>query len=217
MQQAISQIKSLSLDPSRPLLVTDADEVVLDFANILDRFLSSRDMYISYKSYALFGNIRNRANDKPVPQEEFSLLLEDFFDYSVDQQDLVPGAKQNLDALSEHCQIVILTNLPHHFAERRRALFRQHDIHHPVVTNSGPKGPAVREISSGVSHPLVFIDDISRHISSVAECVPDSLRLHYVAHEALGKTVEKAEDSHHRCDDWNHIHKLVMGHIGDIK
>ena len=73
------------------------------------------------------------------------------------------------------------------------------------------------EISSGISHPVVFIDDISRHISSVAEHVPESFRLHYVADETLAKLIEKAEDSHHRCDDWDHIRELVMDHIGDLK
>ncbi|WP_321390831.1 hypothetical protein [Emcibacter sp.] len=217
MQHAIAQIKSLTLDSSKPVLVTDADEVLLDFADIFSRYLTSRDLYMSYESYALSGNIRQKKTDIPLPREEISPLLDDFFDYSVDQQELVPGVKANLDALSDHCQIVILTNLPHNFADRRRALFQRHDIHHPLVTNSGPKGPAVREISATMNQPLVFVDDISHHITSVAENVPESFRLQYVAHETLDRITEQAADSHHRCDDWDHIRELVMRHIGDLK
>ena len=35
MKHALEQLKSLSLDPRRPVIVTDADEVILHFADIL--------------------------------------------------------------------------------------------------------------------------------------------------------------------------------------
>ena len=124
MQHAITQIKSLTLDPAKPLLVTDADEVLLDFADIFKRYLTSRDLYMATESYALHGNIRDRNTDEPLPKSKCPPCLRIF---RLFRGPAGPGARGQgkPDALSEHCQVVVLTNLPHQFGERRRNLFKK--------------------------------------------------------------------------------------------
>ncbi|WP_138379679.1 hypothetical protein [Luteithermobacter gelatinilyticus] len=213
MQIALEQIKQINLDPERALIISDADEVLLHFTELLDNFLRKRGMYLRLESYKLAGNIRYLDSDVAFPVAELERLLDDFFDYSVDRQHLVDGARENLDRLSENCEVVILTNIPHAFAERRRDLMKKHGLDYPLVSSSGLKGPVAREIAAPTRKPVIFIDDIARHITSVAEHVPHSLRLHFIAHEGLRRIADPAPDSHHRCDHWDEIRHHVEQHI----
>jgi len=48
---------SLNINPNLPLLISDADEVIFEFMESFEEYLLSNNMYFSYKSFKLNGNI----------------------------------------------------------------------------------------------------------------------------------------------------------------
>ena len=51
---------TVPLDAAKPLLVTDADEVILRFAEGFDRFLSERGLFLDLTTYRLHGNVKRQ-------------------------------------------------------------------------------------------------------------------------------------------------------------
>jgi hypothetical protein len=117
-------------------------------------------------SFALNGNIRHKSDNKPLEQDKIGPALMAFFEEETARLDMIEGAATALEKLSTQGDIVMLTNLPSRFRDARIANLRSHGIEFPVVTNSGPKGPAIA--GSGCNHtaPVVFIDDNNGYLKS---------------------------------------------------
>jgi len=213
MKFALKQLKSIPLNASRPLIISDVDEVILHFANMLSEYLFSQGMYVNFTSYSLEGNIKYSATDKPVERALFKRLIDDYFDNYVERQTLVKGAAKHLANLSEFCDILILTNIPHDFADRRRHHLNSFGMSYPMISSSGPKGPVLKAIRGKTTEELIFIDDISHHHQSVAQYVPEALRIHFIADRHLNAIEEQADHSHHRCHDWSAIEDVIRQHL----
>lgn len=213
MKFTLEQLKSLSLDRARPVIISDADEVILHFSDILSEYLLGRGMCVNFQSYALEGNIKYTDTDTPVDSHLFGEIIEDYFENYVEKQPLVNGAAQHLENLSAFCDIVILTNIPHNFADRRRKQLMNAGLNYPMISNSGPKGPVMKAIRRKTSEKLIFIDDIAQHHKSVARFVPDTLRIQYIANDHLNSIEEKSEHCHHRCRDWPHIEQVIRHYL----
>lgn len=197
-----TQIDGLALQTGRPLIISDADEVIVHFAEPLERFLNARDFYLDLSDYKLFGNVRRQRDKKAVPYGELMELLEVFFAAEVENLPPVAGAVTALNALQSRAQVVVLTNLPAPYRERRRKSFATHGLTVPIIANSGLKGAPVKALAELVQAPVVFIDDIEIHIRSVAAAVPESFRVHFIADRRLAAVEKQAPDSQHRCDRW---------------
>ncbi|MEX1147547.1 MAG: hypothetical protein WEB93_04100 [Sphingomonadales bacterium] len=209
------QIAELSLSRDRPLLISDADEVLVHFANPLEAFLDSRNMYLDLVDYRLVGNIRHRATDRQVERDAVFTLIDDFFEDMVDAMPLVDGALDALHSLSTRADVVVLTNVPNTFRVRRLTSFRRMGLDFPVISNAGLKGVPVQVLSEMTTGPVMFVDDIDRHISAVAELVPDSYRVHFVADPRLAAVCERAEHSHHRSDCWRQTRHAITTFLDD--
>lgn len=209
MKNVLKQLKNIEFDPQQPLIICDVDEVILHFCAPFEEYLGKEGMRISYKSYALYGNIHFIETGELVSNEQISQVIDRFFDHCVDEQILVSGAAAALDKLSEEGRVFMLTNIPHIYAKRRIDCLKAQGISHSLISGSGPKGPVVQHIIQNITAPVVFIDDISFHLQSVAEHVPDSLRIQYIAHRGLNEIEEKSPDCHHRCQDWKHIETVI--------
>lgn len=198
----MDQIARLGLEPTRPLVVCDADEVLFSFMAAFERFLHGRGLYYVWRSYALFGNIRRRADGAALEQAEIRELIAAFYVTHIETLEPVPGAATALRALSRRAAILVLTNLPpHHVAARGRALER-HGLPYPVLGNTGGKGPAMRCVAGRVRAPVYFVDDSPHHHASVATHAAAVVRIHFVAERRLAGLVAPAAESHYRIDTW---------------
>ena len=213
MEFALEQLKKISFGKLRPVIISDADEVILHFADVLSEYLLTQGMYVNFTSYALEGNLKYKDSDQPVERESFETIFHDFFENYVEKQPLVKDSVENLNKLSEICDIVILTNIPHFFADRRRKQLIKEGINYPMISNSGPKGPILNKIQEMTPEKLIFIDDISHHHKSVAELVPDSLRIQFIANNHLSNIEQKSEYCQHRCYDWAEIEKTIKNYL----
>lgn len=203
-----SQIDALSLDPTRPLVISDADEVIVHLARPLEIFLTNRGYQIDLSDYRLFGNVRY-PDGRVMEMEPLMALLDEFFEAEVEKLPPVAGAVDALCALRERAQVVILTNLPDLYRERRMRHFLTCGLEAPIVANVGLKGASAKAIAAKVEGPVAFIDDTAPHIRSVSETLPDSFRVHFIADERLAAAQARAKECHHRCDRWPTTHLAV--------
>lgn len=212
-EETARQIAALRLDPDRPLYVTDADEVIVAFARPLEEFLGKHGMRLELRDYRLLGNVRHVDSGEAVERDTLFRLIDDFFAAEVDRQPLVPGAAEALSALAESGQVIVLTNVPGAYRQRRIDAFRQLGIQAPVIANNGLKGAPVQALADRVKAPVVFIDDIEQHIRAVADSVPHSYRIHYIADTRLAAVTPQAPLSHHRASDWSDILDAIARHL----
>jgi len=190
------------LDFARPLVIVDADEVLLQFIVALEKFLERNGCLLDLKSFAIHGNVRRQATNEVLPNAEVTQLLESFFAAETREMQAVPGAAPALRRLSRHAQIVVLSNLPGSALDARRANLAALDMPYAVIAGSGPKGVVVKRLIESFPHPVVFVDDLPPHLTSVARETPHVNRLHFVADPRLAKLLAPAVDAHRRIDTW---------------
>lgn len=206
------QIEALPLEARRPLIVTDADEVLFVFMADFERYLDEQGHYFDWSSYALFGNVRRRSDRGAVDWDATRRLLDGFFDARTVSMDAAPGAPESLATLNRRAQIVVLSNLPHTRRPERSRALELSGMDYPLISNEGPKGPAVHALATRVEAPVFFIDDAPTHHESVAEHADEVRRLHMVADSRLARIVPAA-DSHHRVDDWPGARAIIEAEL----
>ena len=208
------QIEALPIEARRPLIVTDADEVLFVFMADFERYLDENGHYFDWSSssYALLGNIRRRSDREAVDWDTTKRLLDGFFDARTAVMDAAPGASESLATLNRRAQIVVLSNLPHTRRPERSRALELSGMDYPLISNEGPKGPAVQALATRVEAPVFFIDDAPTHHESVAEHAKAVRRLHMVADSRLARIVPAA-DSHHRVDDWPGARAIIEAEL----
>jgi hypothetical protein len=211
-----AQISALVIDGGRPLIITDADEVLFQFMARLEEFIRQRNLIFDWSSFALTGNIRDAATNEPAAPAEVKKLLAAFFAEQTADLDPVDGAAAALRRLSGSAQIVVLSNVPQAAVADRIACLRRHGMDFPLIANVGAKGPAVRALMGDAVRPAVFIDDIPHNHKSVAQAAPDILRLHFVAHPRLAALIGPAEYADQRLHSWPEIEAAIVAHFGEL-
>ena len=189
---------------SRPLLVTDCDEVLLHmvthFADWLD---AEHRIHFDLDSGNFADALTDRRSGETLGKDRVWPLLGSFFENEMHRQTVVPGAVEALERIGEVADIVILTNLPEEAHAWRAEQLAGHSLVHEIVCNRGGKGPPLREIvERHAPSATVFVDDLAQHHESAAKHAPEVWRLHMVAEPRLAPAVPPAEHAHARIDDW---------------
>ena len=125
-----------------------------------------RGLYFNWKSYALEGNILNDKNEA-LNKNQITDIINNFFMYKTESMDLVEGAVNSLQILSKQHNIIILSNIPFKFYEKRKVALKKYGINFPFFANTGPKGKAVKYLSDIHKGKIWFIDDSPYQIKSV--------------------------------------------------
>jgi len=209
MSEAFTLGAALSrLERGRPLVIVDADEVVLRFVDGFDRYLRRHGLYLDLGSYRLHGNVKRIDDDTAVLDVEVTALLEEFRG-DLDWLEPVDGAREALAALGARAQLAVLTNItPAQAVPRARNLLAL-GIDCPLVSNTGPKGTAVKHLAEHVSATAFFVDDIPQHIASVAQTAPQVTRIHLVGDEKLKPLLPPAKDAHFYAPDWPAARRFI--------
>lgn len=200
---------------TRPLLISDCDEVLLHMVQHFAEWLSSEYAIDFIPQASDFSrSMHYRDSGEPVDRERMWLLLDGFFKTEMHRQTLVPGALEALGRIEEVADIVILTNLGDHFHASRVSQLDRHGIRHHVVCNMGGKGPAVtRLLKDRTPTSTVFVDDIPLHHESVAEHAPDVWRLHMIADAHMARLIPPAPAAHSRIDDWSEAADWIIDRL----
>ena len=93
---------------TRPLLIIDADEVLLLFADGFDKFLAPHGYYLDFSSYRLFGNVRRKDDNAALSDEQVTKLLDEFreiFEFA-GAGGRRPGSTRGTGAAPRDCRVV---------------------------------------------------------------------------------------------------------------
>ncbi len=208
----LGQIAELRVEQSRPLVVCDVDEVVVHFIAGFERYLHRNNLWLDPASFALNGNVKYNNTDEPVPIEELKKHFSAFFDEEIHRLDPIDGAAAALANLSQDAQVLMLTNLPDVYREARMDNLARHDMPYPVITNQGPKGPAVQALKAKHDAPAVFIDDIPNYLISVRDCCPDVQLIHFVQDNRFARHLPNLDYISLRTDNW----RATYSHIRTV-
>jgi hypothetical protein len=197
---------------SRPLLITDCDEVLLHMVRHFGEWLDEAHGIDFRPAGGAFETaLTHRESGTLVPTQQVWPLLDGFFRTEMDRQTLAPGAGEALERIAEIADIVILTNLQDWCHPGRVAQLDALGIRHRVVCNQGGKGrPVARLAAEHASSVTVFVDDLETHHTSVAHHAPDVFRLHMIAEPSIAPTIPPAAHAHARVDVWDEAVEWVL-------
>ncbi len=200
---------------TRPLLITDCDEVLLHMvAHFQDWLGEEHDINFAFETGEFAEALTHRPTGELVARDRVWPLLTDFFRGEMHRQTLVPGALEALGRIGEVADIVILTNLGDEAHSWRVEQLAVHGIAHEVVCNQGGKGvPARAIIDRHRASRSAFVDDLAAHHESVAKHSPETWRLHMVAEPRLAPAVPTAEHAHARIDDWPSATRWILDRL----
>lgn len=189
---------------SRPLLITDCDEVLLHmvvpFADWLDEV---HHVHFDVDSGDFVNALRHKATGLALGHEEIWPLLRGFFATEMHRQYPIDGAIEAIHDIAKVADVVVLTNLNDEEREGRIRQLRDVGVEFPVYTNQGGKGPLLsRLVADYGATTTVFVDDLGHNHSSVAEHAPDVWRLHMVGEPRLAAKIPAHPHAHARIDDW---------------
>lgn len=210
-----TQIAALEIDPKRPLVLSDADEVLLQFAAPLELFLNEEGLYLDLTSFRLVGNIKLKSTGEAVSQQAVSALIGEFFASKVSDCPAVHGAPEALAQLSRRAEIIIVSNIPIEARQARADSLHALGMPYPLIANAGEKGPAIRAITAKHDAPVVFLDDLPQNIASVAAHAAHVHRIHFVADPRLRGLLDRAADAHARIDEWPEALAHIEAHFLD--
>jgi hypothetical protein len=203
---------------SRPLLISDCDEVLLymltPFAQWLDEAHDvhfSIDTLFDEETGGYLNAMSHKQSGAKVAQEKIWPFLKGFFETEMHRQKPIPGAVDAINALALHADVVVLTNLTDDVRDARAAQLRAIGIDVPVYTNQGGKGELMTRIIADYRPSVaVFVDDLAHQHHSVAQDAPDVIRLHMVGEPRVASQMKTSPAAHARIDDWRTAQGWIM-------
>jgi len=203
---------------SRPLVITDCDEVLLHMVRHFRDWLDTEhDLDFSLEGDPFLQSMRRRGSEEPVSEKEVWALLNGFFDTQMPRQTAIEGSIEAIGELQREADVVVLTNLADHRQDDRVRQLADLGIEAKVYTNQGPKGAALaRIVEEHAPSRALFIDDIAVHHRSASEVVPEIRRLHFCGEPAIARHVNcalEAGHAHARIDNWADALPWVLGNL----
>lgn len=193
---------------SRPLIISDCDEVILHMVAPFKDWLEESQGISFNLSGGNFGEaLRWQESGELLKPDEIWHKLGGFFDTEMDRQMPIAGSIDALNELNEYADLVILTNLVDFRRDKRAEQLATHGLQAKVYTNQGPKGPALEKILKEYEpSSAFFIDDLAQHHHSVSETTPDVVRLHFCGEPMIADAIDCAHKAGHadaRIDIWS--------------
>jgi hypothetical protein len=201
-------------ESSRPLVVCDVDEVVLEFLDPFDRYLNSVEHRLHPDSFRLHGNIRSISAGIAASDDQVEEMQEAFFASQHKWQTPAPDVVDVLKRLAVDADIVFLTAMPPRHHDVRRTVLDMHGLTYPMIATEEPKGPVVASLIGGRDVRSVFIDDILRNHGSVRDSAPDCLLIHLMVNAVFRKMLPKAEEHIVVAEDWADAERVIRERLG---
>jgi hypothetical protein len=208
------QLDALKIDATRPLIICDVDDVVVHFLRGFDAILARSGHVLEVNSFALNGNVVHRETRSEMASEAVSKLIDEYFIDQTEHMEAIDGAVSSLLDLGNRATVVMLTNLPHHARDKRISNLSKHGLPYPVITNSGPKGPAIKDLASRTTGPSVFVDDSPSFVKSSFEFAPEVKIVHFLHDERFKKLHLPFDFVSHTTGEWDDARRHIESVIG---
>lgn len=194
-------LESLGLSRERPLVLVDVDEVLGLFMQGFGAFVEARGYEFRIDRFALFQNIYRPGAGEHLEIALGKTLFDDFFRTGCGEIEPAPGAVEALTRLARTAEILILSNAPADAEILRADWLRRHGMPHPLILNTGPKGPIAAALIAQTAQRSAFVDDLLPNLDSVADHAPGTATFQHVADLRL-RPLAPRSDRHRRIDDW---------------
>ena len=204
------QLADLKIEPGRPLVISDVDDVIVHFLRAFELYLHHHELWLDPASLALTGNIRRKTDSVAINMEDVEQLINRFFTDMTLYMEPIDQSVEMLAAISAHANVVLLTNAPHSVAEDRRSNLLKHGIKYPVITNSGPKGPAIKALSDLSGGTALFIDDNPGFLKSAFDWVPEIRLVHFMQDWRFRRYVNPMDFVHLHTSSWEEAGPFIL-------
>ena len=210
-REVLNQIGNLNINHNKPLLISDADEVILNFVQAFETYLNSIGLYYDLSSYALFGNIKKIKENIAIENDQITKHITDFYNLHTEEISFVDESIKYLGKIKNDldCQIIVVSNLPHHNREKREISFRKNGLDFPIISNSGLKGLTIKEIAKNQKNKIFFIDDISANLLSAHNEVDGIKLIHYISDKRLEKLAYTPKEVDFKAKNWKEIYNYL--------
>ena len=202
------RLETLGLSTARPLVLVDVDEVLGLFMQGFGDFLAGEGLEMRIERFALFQNIFRPGETEHLAVEDGRKLFDAFFGGHCHEIEPAPGAIAALNKLAKSAEILILSNAPAEAERLRTEWLRTHGMEHPLILNSGPKGPIAAGLVAQTPHRTAFVDDLLPNLDSVADHSPQTATFQHVADLRLRPYAPRS-DRHPRIDDWTELGEAI--------
>ena len=204
------QILGLNLDPNLPLMIFDADEVLVHFAEPFSTYLKKHNHRLHLTGYRLDNAIKKAETDEVADANTAKDLVWGFINEETKNQPAAKGAPEALKKLQEYAQIIILSNVPHSVHNDRVLNLKSIGMDYPLISNEGMKGPAVREILKNHKAKSFFIDDNPYQVESVYNDNKQTVCVHFSVCDLVKPYMPKAVGASIEPTSWEDlVSKLI--------
>ena len=203
----------LNINNNLPLLISDADEVIFEFMESFEEYLLLNNMYFSYKSFKLNGNIYNKKNNTPINSNNIPIIISNFFQEYAIKMPLIKGAKSALEELSKVMNIIILSNIPKDYAANRIQCLKNNNMDYAFISNEGPKAIRCSELQKLTNKKVFFIDDLPNQISSVSTNCKSIITIHFLQNKKLLKLLPDVNNCDFQSNNWESVLNFIYKNI----
>jgi hypothetical protein len=204
----VPSLATLGLSAERPLVLVDVDEVLGLFMQGFGRYLAEHGLEFRIDRFALFQNIYRPGAAEHLDVAEGRKHFDTFFASRCHEIEPAPGAIAALNRLARVAEILILSNAPAEAEALRGEWLRKHGLAHPLILNTGPKGPIAAGLVAQTPNRTAFVDDLIPNLDSVADHSPATATFQHVADERLRPLAPRSE-RHPRIDDWSELGEAI--------
>ena len=209
------QISKLNIDPNLPLMIFDADEVLVHFAEPFATYIKKHNHRLHLTGYRLDNAIKKADTDEVASPDTAKDLVWGFINEETKSQPAAKGAPQGLMKLQAYAQIIILSNVPHSVHDDRVANLKSLNMDYPLISNEGMKGPAVKEILKNHKAQSFFIDDNPYQVESVYNDNQQTVCVHFSVCDLVKPYMPKAVGASIEPTSWEDLVAQLIGYLKD--
>ena len=209
------QISNLNIDPNLPLMIFDADEVLVHFAEPFATYIKKHNHRLHLTGYRLDNAIKKADTDEVADPDTAKDLVWGFINEETKSQPAARGAPQALKKLQAHSQIIILSNVPYSVHDDRVANLKSLNMDYPLISNEGMKGPAVKEILRNHKAQSFFIDDNPYQVESVYNDNQQTVCVHFSVCDLVKPYMPKAVGASIEPTSWEDLVAQLIGCLKD--
>ena len=210
-----TQISNLNIDPNLPLMIFDADEVLVHFAEPFATYIKKHNHRLHLTGYRLDNAIKKADTDEVADPDTAKDLVWGFINEETKSQPAAKGAPQALKKLQAYAQIIILSNVPHSVHDDRVANLKSLNMDYPLISNEGMKGPAVKEILRNHKAQSFFIDDNPYQVESVYNDNQQTVCVHFSVCDLVKPYMPKAVGASIEPTSWQDLVSQLIGFLKD--
>ena len=211
------QISGLNIDPTLPLMIFDADEVLVHFAEPFSNYLKKHNHQLQLTGYRLDNAIKKSETGDVADPDTAKDLVWGFINEETKNQPAAKGAPEALKKLQEYAQIIILSNVPYSVHNDRVHNLKNIGMDYPLISNEGMKGPAVKEILKDHKAESFFIDDNPYQVESVHNENQQTVCVHFSVCDLVKPYMPKAVGASLEPTSWEDLVSQLINCLKDKK